>query len=66
MYDYDINAYDSDIVGENKCLSMFMCLVSFMDAGLRNGGGIGDITEPIHYNDLTELYLFKLVHDATF
>jgi hypothetical protein len=22
MYDYDINAYDSDIVGENNCLSM--------------------------------------------
>ena len=23
MYDYDINAYDSDIVGENNCDSMF-------------------------------------------
>ena len=23
MYDYDINAYDSDIVGENNCQSMF-------------------------------------------
>jgi hypothetical protein len=37
-----------------------------MDAGLRNGGGIGDTTEPIHYNDLTETYFFKLCHDATF
>ena len=23
MYDYDVNAYDSDLVGENNCLSMF-------------------------------------------
>lgn len=33
---------------------------------MRNGGGLGDITEPIHYADETEKYLFKLVHDMTF
>ena len=66
MYDYDINAYDSDIVGENNCLSMFQCLVTQLDKGLRNGGGVGDITEPVHFNDETEKYLFKLAHDASF
>jgi len=37
-----------------------------MDKGLRNGGGVGDITEPVHYNDEMEKYFFKLVHDMTF
>ena len=23
MYDFDINGYDSDVVGENNCKSMF-------------------------------------------
>ena len=66
MYDYDINAYDSDIVGENNCLSMFQCFVTMLDKGMRNGGGIGDATIPIHYNDVNEKYMFKLVHDASF
>mmetsp|Transcript_11845 Transcript_11845/g.18237 ORF Transcript_11845/g.18237 Transcript_11845/m.18237 type:complete len:236 (-) Transcript_11845:34-741(-) len=66
MYDYGINEYDSDIVGENNCNSMFQCFVTTLDKGMRNGGGIGDITEPIHFNDETEKYLFKLVHDASF
>ena len=66
MYDYDINGYDSDIVGENNCNSMFQCYITMLDKGMRNGGGIGDITEPIHFNDETEKYLFKLMHDMSF
>ena len=66
MYDYGINAYDSDIVGENNCLTMFQCFVTELDKGMRNGGGVGDITEPVHYNDEMEKYLIKLCHDATF
>ena len=37
-----------------------------VDKGMRFGGGIGDITLPVHYNDDLEKYLFKLVHDASF
>ena len=66
MYDYGINEYDSDIVGENNCISMFQCFVSMMDKGLRFGGGIGDVTEPIHFNDQREIYLVKLFHDFHF
>jgi len=33
---------------------------------MRNGGGVGDITEPVHYNDEMEKYIIKLCHDATF
>lgn len=66
MYDFGINGYDSDIVGENNCLSMFQCFVTMLDKGMRNGGGIGDVTVPVHYLDQMEKYLFKLVHDMSF
>ena len=66
MYDWGINAYDSDIVGENFCTTMFQCFVSMLDKGLRTDGGIGDITESIHFNDEREKYFVKLMHDATF
>lgn len=66
MYDYGVNEYDSDIVGENNCLTMLQCFVSMMDKGLRWGGGIGDVTEPIHWNDQGEIYLVKLFHDFSF
>jgi len=66
MYDYDINGYDSDLVGENNCKTMYQCFTTMLDKGLRFGGGIGDVTEPIHYNDETEYYTLKLFHDATF
>jgi len=66
MYDWDVNAYDSDIVGENNCLTMFQCYVTMLDKGLRFGGGIGDITEPIHFGNMNETYYVKLAHDASF
>ena len=37
-----------------------------MNDGLRSDGGIGDLTEPIHFNDEKEHYLVKLAHDASF
>lgn len=66
MYDWGVNGYDSDLVGENNCLTMFQCYVTMLDKGLRFGGGIGDITEPIHWNNMRERYFVKLAHDATF
>ena len=66
MYDWDVNGYDSDIVGENNCLTMYQCYVTMLDKGLRFGGGIGDVTEPIHWNNMREKYFVKLAHDASF
>lgn len=37
-----------------------------LDKGLRADGGIGDETEPIHFNNNNEQYLVKLMHDASF
>lgn len=49
VYDYDINADDSDLTGENRCKSMIECFMTVVDIGLIAGGGIGDYTEQIHY-----------------
>jgi len=45
---------------------MIMCYISMIDKGMRFGGGVGDITVPIHYSMEPEKYAFKLVHDASF
>jgi hypothetical protein len=37
-----------------------------LDEGLRNGGGIGDMSMVIHYKDEKEKYFVKLLHDSTF
>lgn len=37
-----------------------------LDKGMRFGGGIGDSSEPVHFHDDVEKYLFKLAHDASF
>lgn len=66
MYDFEINAYDSDIVGENNCLTMFQCFATMLNKGLRFDGGIGDVTMGIHYGDKNEMYLVKLMHDTLF
>ena len=66
MYDYAINAFDSDWVGENMCTSMFQCYLTIIDKGLTLGGGIGDYTEQINYNDEAAKYYVKLAHDASF
>lgn len=66
LYDYAINAFDSDWVGENMCESMFQCYLTIIDKGLTLGGGIGDYTESINYRDETSKYFVKLFHDASF
>ena len=66
LYDYAINAFDSDWVGENMCESMFQCYLTIIDKGLTLGGGIGDYTESINYRDEQIKYFVKLAHDASF
>jgi hypothetical protein len=48
-YDFGVNAYDSDVVGENNCKTMYQCFMTLVDKGLRSDGGIGDYTKQIHY-----------------
>lgn len=66
LYDYAINGFDSDWVGENMCESMFQCYLTIIDKGLTLGGGIGDYTQSINYRDENSKYFVKLAHDASF
>lgn len=50
---------------ENACLTLMQCFMKMMDAGLRNGGGIGDATSIIAYDE-NETYFVKLAFDASF
>lgn len=51
MYIYGINAYDSDIAGENLCLDIWDCFLNTMSWGLRMGGGVGEVTKGIYYGE---------------
>ena len=51
--DQNVNKYE-DSPAENFCTNMMQCYVKMIDAGLRNGGGIGDATSVITY-DANEL-----------
>jgi hypothetical protein len=66
IYDYNINKYDSDWIGENQCQTMMMCFMTVLDYGMIYGGGIGDYSEPISYRDTPDKYLVKLGHDMAF
>ena len=45
---------------------MFECFLTMLNKGLVLGGGIGDYTERVHYEDEPQKYFVKLVHDAMF
>lgn len=45
---------------------MKMCMITMLNKGLVLGGGIGDYTEAVHYEDEPEKYGVKLWHDASF
>jgi hypothetical protein len=47
--DQNVNKYE-DSPAENFCTNMMQCFVKMVDAGLRNGGGIGDVTSVITYD----------------
>jgi hypothetical protein len=45
---------------------MLQCFMTMLDKGLVMGGGIGDYTEPIHYNKDIGKYYVKLANDQMF
>lgn len=62
--DLNVNKFE-DVPNENFCTTMLQCYVKMLDAGLRNGGGIGDATLPIVF-DNKEMYFVKFAFDCTF
>ena len=49
---------------ERSCDSLWMCIVTTLNQGLRNGGGIGDVLRPIASSDYT--FPLRLAYDMMF
>lgn len=51
MTDQNVNKFET-LPSESLCSNMIQCFVKVLDAGLRNGGGIGDATLPVLYGSI--------------
>ncbi len=56
FYFFSEDFYNGDISfngeeGENMCSSLFLCLLSTIYFGLKNGGGISESLNPISFNN---------------
>eukprot|EP01135_Chromosphaera_perkinsii_P009083 Nk52_evm14s1607 gene=Nk52_evmTU14s1607 len=60
--DFYVETYDSKT--ELACDTMFHCLITSLNQGLRNGGGIGDILRQRSKTD--PLYILRFVYDMGF
>ena len=49
---------------ERHCDSMFMCIVTTLNQGLRNGGGIGDVLRPPSSDEF--LFPARVIYDMLF
>jgi len=65
-YDFGINNLDSDKLGENRCKSMIECYMTVVDRGLLLGGGTGDYTNQVHYQDEWQKFIIKFFVDVSF
>ena len=62
--DLNVNKFE-EVPNENFCTTMLQCFVKMADIGLRSGGGIGDATLPITY-DNNEMFFVKFAFDCSF
>jgi inositol 1,4,5-triphosphate receptor type 1 len=55
---------DGEDIKEGACDTLRTCILTTMNHGLRNGGGIGDILRPVSYKD--DLYNVRVAYDLAF
>ncbi|CAF1429603.1 unnamed protein product, partial [Adineta steineri] len=55
-------AVDEEV--ERSCDTLFMCIVTTLNKGLRNGGGIGDVLRQPSSQE--PLYFFRVIYDMMF
>jgi inositol 1,4,5-triphosphate receptor type 3 len=65
-YDYFINPYDSDWIGEQRCQTIMQCFIMTLDKGISLDGGVGHYTESVHYKDEMQKFALKLGLDSSF
>ena len=55
---------DFEFSKERSCDSLWICIVTTLNQGLRNGGGIGDVLRPIASSDYS--FPLRLAYDMMF
>lgn len=60
----DVDAEDVEDARERACDSLIMCIVTTLNQGLRNGGGIGDILRAPSSSE--PLFVARVVYDLLF
>jgi inositol 1,4,5-triphosphate receptor type 1 len=58
------SAEESEEVKERACDSLIMCIITTLNQGLRNGGGIGDVLRPP--SSAEPLFIFRVIYDLLF
>ena len=64
-YNEDVNGHIDEKGGEHMCTNLLHCVLTTINYGLRNGGGIGESMLPIKYSDRENYYL-RAVFDLAF
>ncbi|CAH1782943.1 unnamed protein product [Owenia fusiformis] len=60
----DLAAHDDDPEKEDHCSTLIMCILTSLNEGLRNGGGIGDILRKPSVDE--SLFMARVVYDLLF
>ena len=55
---------EQETVKERSCDTLWMCIITTLNQGLRNGGGIGDVLRPPSSNE--PFYTLRLIYDMLF
>ena len=55
---------EQEMVKERSCDTLWMCIITTLNQGLRNGGGIGDVLRPPSSNE--PFYTLRLIYDMLF
>ena len=56
--------FEQEMVKERSCDTLWMCIITTLNQGLRNGGGIGDVLRPPSSNE--PFYTLRLIYDMLF
>ena len=55
---------DQETVKERSCDTLWMCIITTLNQGLRNGGGIGDVLRAPSSSE--PFYTLRLIYDMLF
>ena len=56
--------FDQETVKERSCDTLWMCIITTLNQGLRNGGGIGDVLRAPSSSE--PFYTLRLIYDMLF